>query len=137
MILWTMLDIKKLLGNRNILILAVIYSGVITFLFLAPSKNLPKVNMPGGSDKYIHFLIHLVLCVVWQLYLWAKNHYRLSLKKSFWILFGTLCYGILIELLQGSFTSTRTADIYDVLANFGGAALGVLLFQRLKHRLVT
>jgi VanZ family protein len=36
-------------------------------------------------------------------------------------------YGLLMELFQSIFTTTRTADIFDVMANASGA-LGGLLF---------
>ena len=39
----------------------------------------------------------------------------------------SIIYGCLIEIAQGLFTTTRQADLKDVLANFTGAMLAVLL----------
>jgi VanZ family protein len=49
------------------------------------------------------------------------------------ILAASLLYGIIIELLQGYLTVSRRPDLFDVLANFGGALIGVFIFQKIKH----
>lgn len=100
-----------------------------------PPSDLPKVNLPGGSDKIVHLLIHFLLVGLWQFYLFRKNNSRLLLKQVVFILAGSLLYGIIIELLQGYLTVSRRPDFFDVLANFGGALIGVLFFKKVKHLL--
>lgn len=98
-----------------------------------PSSDLPHVKLPGGSDKIVHFLIHFGLIMLWQLYLFRKTKDKLFTKQILLLLVAALSYGIIIELLQGSLTVSRTPDIFDVLANFGGALVAVLVFQKVKH----
>jgi len=121
------------LGNKTILALAVIYTCTITVLFLMPSTDLPRVKLPGGSDKWVHLLIHFVLVGFWMLYLFRQNNNRLLWKHSVTVLLVSLLYGIIIEILQGCLTASRTPDFFDVIANFSGALVGVFVFQKVKH----
>src|SRR5690554_3649211 len=133
-----MLDIKRLLGNRCLLVTASIaYTVVITIAFLMPTTGLPKVNLPGGADKSIHIAIHFLLVLLWQLYWFFRNGRVLTWKHGAIVLSASLIYGIIIELLQGYMTTLRTPDVFDVLANFGGALLGVILFFRLKKMITS
>jgi len=133
-IFWTMLDIKRLLGNKTLLAIAVIaYTSAITIAFLMPTSGLPQVNLPGGTDKSIHLVIHFVLVLLWQLYSFYRNNQVFSWKNGALVLSGSLLYGIIIEMLQGYITTSRTPDIFDVLANFCGALIGVILFQKIKY----
>jgi VanZ family protein len=45
-------------------------------------------------------------------------------------------YGIIIEVLQGTLTETRTTDIYDVLANGLGIVAAVLVLILLQSNLI-
>ena len=49
----------------------------------------------------------------------------------------SVVYGIVIELLQGGFTATRKADGFDVLANFFGAAVSVILMISYNYLIKT
>lgn len=129
-----MRDIKHLLGNKKLVIIAaIIYSGLITILFLMPSSDLPRVNLHGGADKAAHFLIHFIFVFLWQLYFFRRYNNRFLWRNAFYVLIGSLVYGIIIEILQGQLTDSRTSDYYDVLANLGGAVIAVFVFQKLKN----
>ena len=57
---------------------------------------------------------------------------KIRKKKVFWITPVLLMiYGIIIEVVQGSFTSYRSAELLDVLANTLGAVLGTLFILAL------
>ena len=47
----------------------------------------------------------------------------------------SLIYGIVIEFLQEECTTTRHADVFDVLANFAGAimALGIFILMKIRN----
>jgi glycopeptide antibiotics resistance protein len=64
---------------------------------------------------------------------------KLSLKKTLIYAFlFSLLFGILIEVAQAIFTTTRKADILDVLANsLGGlfAVISILASMNLKTRI--
>ena len=49
---------------------------------------------------------------------------------------GIIFYGIVIEVLQGKFTASREADIYDVLANSFGVFLAYLGFTFIKRKIL-
>jgi len=93
---------------------------------LATFRTLPKIGVQG-ADKYVHVTFHFVFTLLWFLYLRQQNtNNRKVLSRIF---LASLFYGIVIEIMQGLFTTTRTADITDVMANTGGAlfALATIL----------
>ena len=47
----------------------------------------------------------------------------------------SLIFGIIIELLQGAFTTTRQADIKDVAANFTGTLIACTVLILFRKRL--
>ncbi len=125
--------IKRLLGNKTLLVLALSYSGVVTVLFLLPSSDLPKVALPVGADKLVHLLIYVLMVCLWQLYLFQKNGGALT-KTDLWAIFlGSLLYGIIIEILQGLLTDSRSPDIWDVVANLIGTLIGIFTFKKMKR----
>jgi len=128
-----MLDIKHLLANKILLSSAAIYTCLITVVLLMPTSDLPSVDLPKGVDKSVHFLIHFVLVILWQLYWFQRNSKRFLWRNGVIVLIGSFLYGTIIEILQGYLTVSRTADLFDILANFFGALVGVLVFQKVKH----
>ena len=124
-----MLLTKKLLAPKPLLLIALLYSCIITALFFVSGQDLPKTKI-AGADKIVHIAVYFILVNFWLLYLYVKNNYILPLK---WI--SITAYGIIIEILQERFTSSRSADILDVVANLFGALIGVLFFKGLKTKL--
>lgn len=124
--------IKAILGSKIIIWMAILYSVAITVLFFIPTEGLPSV---GGSrfDKIVHFLFFFALVILWQLVIFKNNDDELPRKMIFFILGFTLVYGILIEVFQELLTASRTADPFDVVADFLGALIGVLVFNKVKH----
>src|SRR5690554_4312449 len=120
--------IKSILGSKTVLWLAILYSIAITVLFLMPTNQLPSVGL-AGIDKIIHILIFLFLTILWQLVVFKRRGDRLTTKSSFLLLGVVIMFGILIEVLQGEVTVSRTANFYDVLADLVGAGIGVFVFQ--------
>ena len=104
---------------------ALFWSGTILFLCLMKSSDIPQINMPN-LDKVIHVFFHFVFTVLWFLFFKKKlnssNSFR-SLAISFVFSF---FFGIVIEMMQQFFTTTREGDILDIVANLFGAALAVI-----------
>lgn len=98
-----------------------------------PTTDMPRINLPGGADKTVHILSHFILVCLWQIMWFTRQNNTLNWKQGVVILLGSVIYGILIEIFQAYFTISRTADLLDVIANFIGAAVGVFLFQKVKH----
>lgn len=92
---------------------------------------MPSVGVKG-ADKYAHFVFHLVFTLLWSTYFFFLKG-KVALKNLLKILLISLIFGIVIELLQGEFTATRQADSFDVLANFFGASIAVILMLGFKY----
>jgi len=84
-------------------------------------------------DKVIHFVFYgiLVLLVIRALSLTFKVTYKIYLVS----VITAVSYGVLMELCQKFFTTTRTADIKDVFANCIGI-FTVLLFYHIYKKMV-
>lgn len=126
-----MQHIKIILGNKIILSVAILYSIAITILFFIPTDGLPSVG-GSGIDKVVHILFFFSLVILWQLVVFKYKGDVLSRRIIFWILGLALAYGILVEVIQGELTASRTADPYDVIADLAGAFLGVWAFSKMK-----
>ncbi len=95
------------------------------------------------TDKFLHFVAYFGLVVVWQAYFLFRddlaNKYKSILLK---VLLSSLAFGMLIEVLQGTLTTYREPDWYDIVANSFGAGVAALLLillekslQRLKSKI--
>ncbi len=106
--------------HKNIyLSAALIWTCSILFLCLASFSNLPDVGVKN-ADKYVHFTFHFVFVNLWVLYFNSKNH-KISFKLMLSIFFASFLLGILIELAQQAFTTSRKGDVFDIFANATGA----------------
>lgn len=120
--------------KNTTLSLAIGWTFLILVLCLVKFNKLPSVQV-SGVDKYVHFTFHFTFTLLWGFY----NRLRLGqwvLKSSLIIVCLSIGYGILIEILQETFTQTRKADILDVAANAAGAivAFFVLVFWKSKSK---
>ena len=125
------MKITKHLSERNFLLLAIIWTVLITVASLVSSSAIPKVNLLW-NDKIVHFLFYFFFVVFWSFAL-HKNFY---LKKySFIIVVFAIVYGIIIEVLQSVLTKTREADLFDAFANSLGAIVGFVGFLIVKNKI--
>lgn len=106
--------------------LALFWTGVIAFFCLIQASDIPKINIEN-LDKVIHLFFHFVFTSLW--YLFFKKHIKSSnnLKALMLAIALSIFFGIVIEILQEFCTTTRTADVYDVLANLTGAILAIIV----------
>ena len=125
--------IKKLSEPKYILSIGVLYTLLITVAFLTPISEIPRVDFPI-SDKLIHLLTHWGLIFIWLWYLFLSDKNHISIKIVFVVLFIYLLYGIIIEALQHWLTTTRTFDLFDIIANGIGSIIGLLSFWIVKNR---
>lgn len=133
---WMMLDIKPLLRVKPLFFIAITYSIAIVFLFFIPSSDIPKVKIKiEGLDKIVHCTIHFFLITVWMLYFYVKNNFQFRTKWLIPVFLSVLLFGIIVEIIQGVFTNSRGADIFDVAANLVGSLLGILFFKMIKNNL--
>lgn len=112
--------------KQLLLIWAIICSGVITYFCLTDSSNIPVINIPS-IDKIVHFCFHFGFTFSWILFFKKElkgkdaDDYKAYLVSFIFSVF----FGITIEILQSVFTTTRSADVTDVLANALGAFVAV------------
>lgn len=94
--------------------------GVLAWLSLAPTDELPKVSL---SDKVEHAIAYAVLTAV-AFVLFPR---RLGLALA-----GGMAFGVLIEVLQATMGFGRDGDWRDAAANASGAAVvaGAILLAR-------
>ncbi len=101
------------------------------YLCLVNSKSLPKVGVKG-ADKYVHFIFHFVYVLFWVFYAIIENtKSRIVIIRN--VFFSSFLFGILIEILQATFSTSRHADLNDVLLNtLGGFVAAMILKNRLN-----
>ena len=128
--------IKPLLANKPLLLIAILYSCFISVLFFIPSQDLPNIHF-SALDKIVHLLIYFLLINLWLFFLYKKNNFQLNNKKILILLLSVLLYGIIVEILQGLLTISRSADIFDVAANLLGSLIGIYFFKSIKNKLKT
>jgi VanZ family protein len=112
--------------KRLLLYSALFWTGIILFLSLENARNMPQIDILY-LDKVIHSAFHFVFTILWFLYLKKKFNSSNNFKLLFFTLIGSFILGIAIELMQQYFTTTRNADVFDILANLFGAFLAAIL----------
>ena len=112
--------------------LAIGWTILISVLCLVKFTDLPSFGV-SGADKYVHFTFHFVFTILWGFYSWAKLN-DITISKIGRVVILSFCYGILIEILQETFTKTRHADIFDLLANGTGALVALVFFVLIKRQ---
>lgn len=126
MIYYLVTHTKNLLVPKQIYFFtALFWAGVIAFFCLVQLNNVPLEEV-SNLDKLVHVFFHFVLTVLCFLF-FQKNTNAVNSMKPIMISFlFSVFFGIGIEIAQELFTTTRHADVFDVLANFSGAVLGVV-----------
>ena len=102
-----------------------------TILFCLPASAFPKENWLSKIwfDKWVHIVIFLILLFLWCRALGIKRLqvYLLMIAVAF-------AYGYFIEIIQEQFIPNRSFDPGDLVADFVGSVLGVLLWDRYKKK---
>ena len=109
--------------------LAVSWTLFVLIMCLISFNELPSVGV-SSADKYVHATFHFVFTILWFLTLDKNGYSRKILTRVF---LASVIFGIAIEIMQGLFTQTRQADIYDVFANVAGAFTAVLFLYYSAH----
>lgn len=88
-----------------------------------------SASLPGFPhlDKIIHATLFAALTAV---------GYCAYAKYSIWLYIGLAAYGILTELSQGAFTTTRYASVYDWLADLTGILLCILAIKIIQSQTI-
>ena len=99
------------------------------------TTNLPKPDL-DHMDKVFHCFAYFGLTLSWYLYYFSRKSTHVLKKKALFIIcLLSAAFGILIEVFQGAFTTYRSIDAFDALANIAGIVFAFLLVLGLKNRL--
>ena len=114
--------------NRNLLI-AIFWTVLISILSLIKFGNIGgDVSIPY-KDKYVHFIFYFVFTIVWNRVFNSENFKINSLIK---IVIAAVLFGIVMEICQSLFTTTRSADVYDAIANTFGAIISFVFITAVR-----
>lgn len=130
------MTIKTLLAHKHIwLFLAIFWTTIIFFLCLISSEDLPSINLKiEGTDKGVHFTFHFVFTLLWMLFFYASTK-KMTKRQTIKVILSSFIFGIVIEILQEFYTTTRSADVLDVLANVVGALTAGIVIYFILNRI--
>lgn len=123
----------RLKSEHNIIfIIAIFYTIALTLgSLIRPVKIIE--NPISNLDKLLHAGAYFGLTALWIFWVLFKRSSKTkitSLKKLWKTVAGisitAVFYGVLIEVLQGTLTSYRTPDVWDILANSTGSVLALV-----------
>ncbi len=124
-----------MLNKKTYFLLALLWTCIVTvFSLITIKSDIGSSIKIENKDKFVHFTFYFVFVVLW--FLFAKDK-SINKKTKLIVLFSAIGYGILMEICQGVFTTTRTPDILDVLANSLGAIVGLLFVTALNNKKAT
>ncbi len=115
--------------------IAVLWTSIVLYLCLENMRDAnPIVINIEHIDKVVHACFHCILAALW--FLFFRLHYLNKKKVNVYLLSFLFSFilGILIEFLQQYFTTTRSVDVFDILANMFGATLGIIFSVYLNRK---
>ena len=120
----------KILLKDKIIFIAIFIAIAIGFLSLIKAPE-PPIQI-SYQDKIYHIIAYFTLALTWML------SYPVSRQKKmikYVIAFGCVFYGIIIEVLQTTLTTYRTASFLDVVANSVGVFVALLIFNSIYKKI--
>lgn len=107
---------------------AVLMTVGIAVVSLWEAPHLPPPVMSLG-DKVLHGLMYTVLAICWMVPVVKSQitNHKSQITNYLIVVLCVTAYGALMEVLQRFFTLTRSGEMADVLADFIGALLGVMI----------
>lgn len=117
---------------------SIIISLIILYLSLANAKTFEHAGLFDIPylDKMVHFGLYFTFMSV--IILEHQNFFD-NTRKLLLIALVPFFFGSLVELMQAGFTTTRKADVLDIMFNSAGIAVSVFIwlfirpyYQKLK-----
>ena len=119
---------KKMIKNNLFTILISIIIVYLSFANASSFQGADLFNIPY-LDKIVHFGLYFLLMLV------ITIEHRKSLSTTRILIFIGLIpviFGSLIELLQSGLTTTRKADMLDIVSNSAGVICAIMLWILIK-----
>jgi VanZ family protein len=108
--------------KKTWLFLAFFWSFLVAFFCLRSATDLPRFALP--FDKIGHLTFHFGMVFFW--FLGIKAHEKSTNFSIVTAVVISALFGVLMEICQAVFTTTRFADVNDVFANLLGSGIGVV-----------
>lgn len=116
--------------ERNTLFwFALVWSCIIGIACLLDGSSIPQtstLNIPH-KDKIAHFTFYFVFSILWFFYLDKLKDKKSRIVKALYVFVIASIMGGVVEVLQLKFTTSRSAEWMDVVANSSGSLIGLLL----------
>lgn len=117
------------------LFLSTYFRSIVIFILILLASTIPASEVQKVSwisipnfDKIIHLGMYFCFTMVLILDI-SKAKFNFSqIKISLLSAFIALSYGGILEIVQGSLTKSRSADIFDFIFNVSGTLLAMLLW---------
>ena len=123
------INTKSLLGHNKCFWGAVAWTVLVAVLCLLKSDTFQGagfLDIPY-KDKFVHFTFYFIFTLLWVNGL--KKRFDSKNKVVLIVFCVAVLYGVIIEICQGLFTSSRSADLFDIIANTAGALTAVLFIH--------
>jgi hypothetical protein len=112
-----------------------IWAAFIFYMCMIPSGHLPKINIPN-LDKIVHFTFYLVLSSLIYFGWTRQNSFPSLHNHTLLKIFIVACiYGLSIEIMQETFTTTRHFEWADEAANATGSAVACFFISKMGSRI--
>lgn len=107
-----------------------IWLGIITYLSNRPTSNLPKIQLLQfeGIDKVVHAIFYFVLVLLMNFSRFGRSS-SFQNRRELLIVGFAISWGLLMELLQATVFTYRSAEGLDILANAFGALAAAAAFR--------
>ena len=122
--------IKSLLEDNAVYI--AIFFTIAILLGSLVKPELVVVDSISVSDKTYHLIAYFLLMLSWLYAFSNREKFNENVK---YVIIGCIFFGIIIELLQGTITSYRTASFLDIIANTSGVLLAVVIFHVFEKKI--
>lgn len=114
---------------------AVLWTAVIFGLCCMPGKYIPTNDWLEllSVDKLVHASIFFGLTCLWLVHLYKLQ--KVNTVSVSLVIISCVSYGGLLEIMQATLFSQRSADWLDFIANSFGCLMGLLFYMRKKDLL--
>jgi VanZ family protein len=102
-----------------------------------PGHDLPEVRFLDWlkPDKVIHLFVYAILSYLLINGLMKQDASTfLKNNSKTWAVVLSICYGILIEVLQKYVFIDRSGEVFDAMANAAGVFIGLWFFNMRKRK---
>lgn len=115
---------------KYILFCAIVWTAIIFGLCCMPGKYIPTTNWLEliSFDKFVHASIFCIMASLWFLVIIKAD--KVSTLTITLILLGCIAYGGMLEIMQATLFSQRSADWFDFIANSFGCFLAWFVFYK-------